>query len=185
MEFTQEQKRLSAINHQKAVEYFESIGELPVDRETWSYVLHHKDPKIKYEDPERYIKWDPKDLIVMDPAEHSRLHNTGIVRSEETKQLLSKKIKGSKRPPFTMEHRRKLSEAAKRRKPTEMTDKTKAKISKTMKGIPKSEETKKRMSDSKKGNKNVLGRHWYNNGVIGVLRAECPEGFVEGKLIKK
>ena len=38
------------------------------------------------------------------------------------------------------------------------------------------EESKKKMSDAKKG------KHWYNNGKINVMTKECPEGFVPGCL---
>lgn len=41
-----------------------------------------------------------------------------------------------------------------------------------------SNETKKMISESHKG------KHYYNNGVIEVLRYECPEGFVPGGLTK-
>lgn len=39
-----------------------------------------------------------------------------------------------------------------------------------------SEETKKKMSESRKGT------HWYNNGKINIRSKECPEGFVPGRL---
>ena len=74
------------------------------------------------------------------------------------------------------------------------------------KGKPKPEETRKKMSEAKKGNKNALGHHpseetkkklseakkgkniwirgtyWYNNGKINIRAKECPEGFVPGRL---
>ena len=31
--------------------------------------------------------------------------------------------------------------------------------------------------------KNIIGRHFYNNGIIEKLCYECPEGFVEGRLL--
>ena len=39
-----------------------------------------------------------------------------------------------------------------------------------------SEETRKKMSESHKG------KHWYNNGVKSILAKECPEGFVKGRI---
>lgn len=59
-----------------------------------------------------------------------------------------------------------------------------------IKGKHLSEEVRKKLSDSKRKycsehpnstsrNKN---KHWYNNGQVSVLRYECPEGFVGGRL---
>ena len=68
------------------------------------------------------------------------------------------------------------------------------------KGKRLSEETRKKMSESKKGknhpffgkqhsektrrkmSKAHIGKHWYNNGVISVLARECPDGFVKGRI---
>ena len=41
-------------------------------------VLHHKDPTMRYNNPERYRQWNPEDLVVMTRAEHVKLHHTGI-----------------------------------------------------------------------------------------------------------
>ena len=41
-------------------------------------VLHHKDPTMRYTNPERYKQWNPEDLVVMTRAEHTKLHHTGI-----------------------------------------------------------------------------------------------------------
>ena len=51
-----------------------------------------------------------------------------------------------------------------------------------MKGKHLSEETKKKMSESKKGNTNVRGTRWYNNGKINKRVKECPPGFVPGRI---
>ena len=70
------------------------------------------------------------------------------------------------------------------------------------KGKGRSEETKRKMSESKKGNKNMLGKHhtedvkrkisdsfkdriWINNGVVNKfvkINSEIPEGFIRGRL---
>lgn len=64
------------------------------------------------------------------------------------------------------------------------------------------EETKRKMSKSKKGNKHNFGKHLsdsqkkicgnairgkicYTNGVINVFREECPEGFWKGRTSTK
>lgn len=46
------------------------------------------------------------------------------------------------------------------------------------KGVPKSEEQKKELSETHKG------RHHYNNGKISVMCYECPPSFVPGRLRK-
>ena len=45
-----------------------------------------------------------------------------------------------------------------------------------------SEEHKKKMSEASKGNTNVRGTRWFNNGKISIMRFECPEGFVPGRI---
>ena len=70
-------------------------------------------------------------------------------------------------------------------------EETKKKISETLKGQPKSEETRKRMSDAKKNmseehrkkmGASKKGTRWFNNGKINIRVKECPEGFVPGQL---
>lgn len=68
-------------------------------------------------------------------------------------------------------------------------EETKKKIREAHKGKPSpnkgkkfSEEHKKKMREAHKGNKNVRGKHWYNNGKISKRAYECPEGFVPGRL---
>ena len=67
------------------------------------------------------------------------------------------------------------------------------------KGKHRSEETRIKMSEAQKGNKNRLGKTcseetklkisftkkghcWFNNGTITVRAKSCPEGFVRGRL---
>ena len=45
-----------------------------------------------------------------------------------------------------------------------------------------SEEAKKKIAEASKGNTNVRGRHWYNNGKENKYCYECPEGFTPGML---
>ena len=40
------------------------------------YVLHHKDPSWRTEDPERYAEWRPDDLEMMTRGDHIALHNS-------------------------------------------------------------------------------------------------------------
>lgn len=46
-------------NKQNAIAYFESIGELPKDRDHYDYVLHHIDPSTyKSRDSRRILSWE-------------------------------------------------------------------------------------------------------------------------------
>lgn len=60
-------------------------------------------------------------------------------------------------------------------------EETKKKMSEVRKNM--SEETKKRMSEAHKGkNTWTRGRHWYNNGKENKYCYECPDGFTPGRL---
>ena len=116
----------------------------------------------------------------------SKAHK-GKHRSEDTKKKISKAKKGKHRSEET---RKKISKANKGKRHSE---ETKKKMSDAHKGKHTgsdnpfygkhpSEETRKKLSAAKKGNKNVRGKHWYNNGKINVMTKECPEGFVPGMI---
>ena len=112
-------------NKKKAQKVFEEMGLLPKERGHYDYVLHHKDPNLKYTDYERYCEWRIEDLEVMTYSEHSKMHHIGFNQSEETKrkigqknsrpmseetkQKISSKLKGKSKGPFSEEHREKLS----------------------------------------------------------------------------
>ena len=60
---------------------------------------------------------------------------------------------------------------------------TRKKMSEAKKGKPKSAETRKKMSEANKGkNYWTKGTHWYNNGVKCIKAKTCPEGFFPGRL---
>ena len=50
------------------------------------------------------------------------------------------------------------------------------------KGKKLSEETRRKISKTLKGNTGTKGKHWYNNGEINIKARECPEGFVPGRI---
>ena len=106
------------------------------------YVLHHKDDTLMLTNINRYIEWRPEDLVVMTLSEHSKLHNTGLVRSEETREKLSKANKGKQ--PWLGKHH---------------SEETKKKLSKANKGKHLTEEARKKMSEAAKGNQKWLGKH--------------------------
>ena len=115
-------------------------------------MLHHKDPSLKYNDPERYFQWRIEDLVPMSKEEHSRLHSTGRVYSEESRQKMSKWQKGMKR---SEEFRNKCSEG---HKGVLHTEEQKRKISEAHKGMHHSEEAKDKMREKALGR--FKGKHW-------------------------
>ena len=106
------------------------------------YCLHHKDITMRETNLERYIQWLPEDLVVMSLSEHSKLHNTGLVRSEETREKMSKANKG--RQPWLGKHH---------------SEETKKKMSKANKGRHLTEEQKKAISRARKGKATFAGKH--------------------------
>ena len=107
-----------------------------------------------------------------------RLHHLGKHHSEETRKKMSEANKGENNPRFgkpsafkgkhhSAETRKKMSESNNGK-------------NHPLFGKHLSDETKKKISASKKGRH--LGKHWYNNGVVSVLARECPDGFVKGRI---
>lgn len=86
---TREQFNISRKNRKKAREYF---GLTKGD----GYDLHHVDPSWRETDIERYIQWNPEDLIVLTHAEHTILHNKKRIFSDETRKKIGEAEKGNK-----------------------------------------------------------------------------------------
>lgn len=101
-----------------------------------------------------------------DAARASSEANKGKPKSEESKNKNSEAHKGKKNPmygkPKSEETRRKMSDAKK--------------------GKKFSEEHKNKISAASKGNTNVRGTCWYNNGEINIRATECPPGFIPGRI---
>ena len=129
---TKEQRKINNANHKKAAEFFKL-------QKGW--VLHHIDHSWRYNDIERYILWDPFDLVMMTRDEHTRIHKRGIKYSEETKKKMSEAKKGK-------------SSWNKGLKTGHHSEETKKKIAESRKGIKFSEEHKNKLSEAKKG------KHW-------------------------
>lgn len=136
-----------------------------------------------------YYNRPPEELIFLMIKEHHE-YRKGKKLSEETKNKIGEAKKGEKNPnygkpawnkekPLSAEHKNRLSEAHKDQIPWS-------------KGKKFSEEHKKKLSEAHKGknignknalgNKNNLGKHWYNNGKENKFCYECPEGFTPGIL---
>ena len=105
--------------------------------------------------------------------------SSGVVKSNETKEKLSKARKGKINKPHSEETKRKISEALK--------GKNNPNYNK-----PLSDETKRKMKETIKRNKNkkikrkqrdeIKGRKWWNNGIKTKMSYECPgDGWVQGR----
>lgn len=117
-----------------------------------------------------YYDRPPEELIFLPQNEHRSLHSLGNKhgfgkrRSEETRKKIS------------------LARTGKR-----WSSETIQKIRDSHRGKHPSEETRRKlgaaMSVRMIGNKNVVGKLWWNNGVRTVRAKECPgEGWVRGRL---
>lgn len=76
-----------------------------MERQSHGYVLHHKDPSWKTNEPERYAQWNVEDLIMLSNEEHTRLHQTGrkgYTLSDETRKKMSLARQGDKNPIHTL-----------------------------------------------------------------------------------
>ena len=113
---------------------------------------------------------------------------------QQIRQAASESMKGENNPHFGKTHsdetrniiRSKVLKAREEgRCIISHSDISKQKISNANKGNKHSEQTKKNWSAIRKGRPGIdnnSGRSWFNNGVRSVLRYECPEGYVKGRL---
>lgn len=74
-ELPKELRNLERRNYKRARKWFEGKGLIPDDGNT--YVLHHKDDTLVYNNVDRYIEWNIDDLEVMEVHEHNRMHKLG------------------------------------------------------------------------------------------------------------
>ena len=88
-----------------------------------------------------YYHRPASELIFMTTLEHKRLHLKGKPHSEEMRKKMSEAMKGKPSPRkgkhLSEEHKRKIGEANKGKKLGPMTEETKAKMSKSRKGLYK------------------------------------------------
>ena len=107
-----------------------------------------------------YFNVSPEDLVFCrNKKEHYKYPHKGFgVLSEEAKKKISEANKGR---TLSEEWKKKISESLKGKTTWN-------------RGKKRSEETKKKLSEAKKGKKR------FTNGIINVIRFECPPGFWPG-----
>ena len=93
--------------------------------------------------------------------------NKGKKRSEEAKKKMSDANKGENNPMYGKHH---STETLKKMSGSWDYDKH------------FTADTRKKLSEARKGNTNVRGTRWFNNGEKCVRAKECPPGFVPGIL---
>lgn len=118
------------------------------------------------------------ELIFLTRSQHVALHNKG----NKYGIGISPWIKGRH---HSEKSRKKMSEKAKHRAPISEETRKKLSISRSgeknpMFGKHHSEETKKKCAAA------FIGTHWWNNGIVSKQKRECPgEGWVRGRLKRK
>ena len=154
------------------------------------YCLHHKDKNLYFKDNTRYHEWRIEDLVPMTMAEHTRMHASS--RTDECKQKLREIMLGKR---HSEETRRKISVSTKlalSKLDLSMSDETKKKLSiaRTGKHYPNLSKakmghtvdlnTKMKISEKLKRNKNVKGRkHMHKDGKHIMAKPEQVEYLLE------
>mgnify|MGYP003289089356 CR=1 FL=1 len=148
-------------NKEKAYLYFwpELKGRC---KEGW--VLHHKDPSWKTEDPERYKQWNVEDLIPLTVGEHTTLHCKGKPSGRKGKHISEKPEKEKKKKetmsvfrPVNKEFYQVIHTVSEESR-KKMSESLKGRIS-WMKGKHHTQESNKKNSEAHKG---ML---FWNNGI--------------------
>lgn len=150
-------------NHERAWCYFKALGLLPISARKNEWCLHHKDPSLKTEDPERYNEWRVEDLVPMLRSEHTRLHQLGRKKSPEERKARSQKLMGHS---VSEETRKKISESCRGRKIPE--DEIRRRVETYRKNHPPKPKEKKEPKPMAE-----RGKIWITNGVES---KRIPEG---------
>lgn len=121
-----------------------------------------------------YYNRPASELIFLTHSEHAKLHSKN--KPQYVLDAISKSNKGKH---LTEEAKRMISEALKGCN-NGMFGKNPWNKNKT--GVY-SKESLRRMSESRRGEKNIhYGTHYYNNGEIELRAKKCPDGFIRGRL---
>lgn len=184
-------------NKAKAWKYFYPEGNGKAKK---GYVLHHVDETLRHNDIERYYEWNVEDLVMMTNSEHIMHHNEenkyclGRILTNETKEKISNSLKDyyesmSEEEKIKMSESHKGHESWNKGKVNCFSEESRRKMSvsrignKNCVGRKYSDETKKKLSESLKGK--CAGLLWWNNGEECIRSRTCPEGYVRGRLKNK
>ena len=126
--------------------------------------LHHKFPRSFSKKDGEGVDNDEDNLVSLSLADHFRVHFYLWKCSK-------KGYRGMMAKAFVFMRKKAVVYA---------TDETIEQIAKDYEEAMK--EAAEQHSKAKKGNTNVRGMHWYNNGKISKRAKECPPGFVPGML---
>lgn len=137
------------------------------------WVLHHKLGvgvlREELMELNLYYNRPPQELIFVTEKEHRLIHNKCMKHKESWHKKLSASKKGVKK---SEQHKERIRQAALRRW--------------ARKGEKEKQSERIKASCTPERNEKVrlgkLGKKWYTDGNVCVLRTECPEGFVPGRI---
>jgi hypothetical protein len=117
-----------------------------------------------------YEKWNP--VIPMFIDEHSKYHTAFM--TEEWRMKLSKATKNRTQMYY--------DRLGKCNKGLIRSSETKRKISEKKKGCKHTEAHKNKIGISLMGNTHTKNKKWFNNGIINIMSDKCPVGFIAGRI---
>lgn len=136
------------------------------------WVLHHKlgvgVPREELIGLNLYYDRPPQELIFVTEKEHRGIHNKGLKHKDSWRRKISKVWKGKKK---SEEQKERMRQAALRRWKNK---EERARQSERIKAVC----TPERNDKVRLGK---LGKKWFTDGKVCVLRKECPEGFTPGR----
>lgn len=132
--------------------YASVIEEMKKNRPGVLIVMHHRrdGEHARYND-EHYELWDPEHVIPMYTDEHTKVHRTGVPHSKEWNSNISKNTKGKKKSithKLSENTKLKISKALRGKSRVKYTEERKQALIKRLTGHTVSEESEKKLSES-------------------------------------
>ena len=142
---------------------------------------HHIDPTLKDKDPVRYRKYLPEDVVELTRSEHKKIHMTIDKANNDTKKY-GHELSDSEKELLLSYAKQPKSEEHKRK----ISESNKGKHNHNGVNNPNYGKKHPGVGGRPKGcapTKGSSGMHWFNNGTDSVLAYECPEGYVKGRIV--